>query len=354
VCVTQGSAAVTAATPYTQFLSQLTPGQFVVLRGVSYKVTHVADNANFYIQPPYRGTTNNAVTVSVTLDTRTPQSQWNMDPCDGSGPASYVFNPRKIQMIYFDFSWYGASSIRYGLQDNAGNTRYVHKYIHTNQHNSAFFRAAHLPARYEVVNPTAFPPTWTPSLTHWGTSVILDGGHQPDKGYLFSASSLPITFAAGVTPPQTIPMISLRAAPSADASIGGALGSREIVHRAQVQPHALEILASQDTEITLLLNASTPNSWTAADRPSLCQVIQHEQSSPAIEGGMVVFRGTVAANAIAQHSLQRLLPLGNSILGGDGVYPNGPDVLTVVAKCLGATGSGNLAYTLFSRLVWEE
>lgn len=318
----------------------LTPGQSVVLRGMSYKVTHVADAA-IYIQPPYRGTSSTAVTISLTIDTRTPQSLWNLDTCPN-------FNPRKIQMIYFDFSWYGASSLRYGIQDTEGNVRYVHKYIHANQHNAAFFRAAHLPARYEVCN-LDVQPTWTPSLLHWGTSVIVDGGHQADKGYLHSAARKHLA----LTTATPMPLLSLRCAPSADGSIGGPLGAREIVHRAPVQPHALEILASHDLEITLLLNATVGSqaSWAAAHSPSLCQQRAHDPED-AIEGGTVIFQCTVPANSLTKHSLQEILPLGNSIIGGDGVYPDGPDVLTVVAQSLYSTVA--TPYSLFARLVWEE
>lgn len=127
------------------------------------------------------------IIATLTVDTRTPQSQWSIDPCDGLGVTGYNLDLSKIQMIYMDYSWYGAGKIRYGFKTSDGQVRYVHEYIHNNLKYESYFRSGNLPARYEVV--TGASPTYIPSLFHWGTSVIMDGRFDDDRAYLFSKSS---------------------------------------------------------------------------------------------------------------------------------------------------------------------
>ena len=122
-----------------------------------------------------------------TVDTRIPQDEWNIDKCDGTGPSGYDLDLSKIQMCYMDYSWYGAGKIRFGFKTNDGLVRYVHEFKHNNVLFESYFRSGNLPARYEVV--TFENPTYVPSLFHWGTSVIMDGTFDDDRGYLFTAGS---------------------------------------------------------------------------------------------------------------------------------------------------------------------
>jgi hypothetical protein len=115
------------------------------------------------------------------------QENWNIDPCDGSGVTGYDLDLSKIQMMYIDYSWYGAGKIRFGFKTAEGQVQYVHEFVHNNLMYESYFRSGNLPARYEVV--TYENPTYIPFLFHWGTSVIMDGRFDDDKAYLFSATS---------------------------------------------------------------------------------------------------------------------------------------------------------------------
>ena len=127
------------------------------------------------------------IIATLTVDTRTPQEDWSIDPCDGTGPTGYNLDLSKIQMIYMDYSWYGAGKVRYGFKTLDGQVRYVHEYVHNNIKYESYFRSGNLPGRYEVV--TYDNPTYIPSLFHWGTSVIMDGRFDTDNAYLFTKSS---------------------------------------------------------------------------------------------------------------------------------------------------------------------
>jgi hypothetical protein len=86
-----------------------------------------------------------------------------------------------------DYSWYGAGKIRFGFKVGDGLVKYVHEFKHNNILYESYFRSGNLPARYEVV--TGLNPTYIPALFHWGTSVIMDGTFDDDRGYLFTATS---------------------------------------------------------------------------------------------------------------------------------------------------------------------
>jgi hypothetical protein len=152
VSVNNGSNTVTqtnAAFP-TAFTRQLTPGDYIVIRGQSYRVIDIASDTSLTISPSYRGASNITFgNVSKTIDTRIPQSAWNIDKCDGTGPSGYSIDLGRMQMFYIDYSWYGAGFIRWGVRGPEGNVIYCHKSANNNVNQEAYMRSGNLPARYE-------------------------------------------------------------------------------------------------------------------------------------------------------------------------------------------------------------
>lgn len=176
----------------TLYSSQLSAGEYVVIKGQSYKVLQVNSDTSFNISPFYRGTSASNIIVTATEVTRTAQSSWSIDPCDGTGPTGYNLDIHKIQMAYIDYSWYGAGKVRYGFKDTEGRVQYVHEFVHNNQKTEAYLRSGNLPCRYEISSTGV--PSYVPALAHWGTSVIMDGRYDDDKAYLFTASGNQLTF----------------------------------------------------------------------------------------------------------------------------------------------------------------
>ena len=170
----------------TKFLSELTTGEHIVIRGMSYRVVKVTNNTQITIQPAYRGVSASNVICTKTIDTRVGQTDWNIDKADGEGPSGFNLDITKIQMCYMDYSWYGAGKIRFGFKDQNGHVKYVHEFKHNNRLTESYFRSGNLPARYEIENDDN--PSYVGTLFHWGTSVIMDGMYQDDEAYLFTAS----------------------------------------------------------------------------------------------------------------------------------------------------------------------
>jgi hypothetical protein len=152
VSVAVGSNTVTqtnAAFP-TIFSRQASPGDFIVIRGMSYRIEDIASDTSMTISPAYRGTINvDYAIVSKTEDLKIPQSEWNIDTMDGNGPSGYDMDLTKMQMFYIDYSWYGAGFIRWGVRALDGTVKYCHKMINNNVNAEAYMRSGNLPARYE-------------------------------------------------------------------------------------------------------------------------------------------------------------------------------------------------------------
>jgi len=134
----------------TVFSKQLTPGDFVVIKGMSYRVDSIQSDTQITILPQYRGIVpiTNAV-MSKTIDYKIPQSQFNLDKMDGTGISGINLDLTKMQMFYLDYSWYGAGFIRWGFRGNNGDVVYAHKLMNNNVNYEAYMRSGNLPARYE-------------------------------------------------------------------------------------------------------------------------------------------------------------------------------------------------------------
>ena len=527
--VTQESTQVVQSNPNfpTLFSKQLTVGGNIVIRGQSYKVTDILSDTEIRISPAYRGSADQYVVISRTDDLRIPQSTWNLDRCDGTGPSGYNIDLSKMQMFYIDYSWYGAGFIRWGVRASAGNVIYCHKQANNNTNIEAYMRSGNLPARYEIVThpasttltttlvstdtyigiastagfpvpsgtvlvkrPGDFPgtgdlyeyinytgigttaltgcrrgqpgypfgltvamgqgasvgvgstanlqigqrvvsgvgstyfaantfittigigsitfstpaldanpsiivppmattagiagaqtftfsatrpvsvelayPTFCPSLSHWGTSVIMDGRYDDDKS---------LVFTYGQTNPVIIPstaergLFSIRISPSADNGLPGSFGQRELVNRMQLIMRNLDTAVSGVTTAILIrgyLNTvpSFPTVWTNATgnrfgtvNSSLAQIADHAAQAGygvTITNGEVVC-GFYVGGGAGSIDLSAVRDLGNSIVGGGGtfattnIYPDGPDTFTITA-----TNLSTQQISVAARLSWTE
>jgi hypothetical protein len=136
----------------TRFRKQLLVGDMVVIRGQSYRVIQINSDTSLNISPAYRGPSISNSSYLKTQITKVPQSKWNIDKMDGTGPSGYNLDIAKMQMTYIDYSWYGAGSIRFGMRATDGNIFWAHKMVQNNINTAAYMRSGNLPARYETIN----------------------------------------------------------------------------------------------------------------------------------------------------------------------------------------------------------
>ena len=189
VSVTNGSTLVSSYTgpnlQTTKFSKQLKPGDYVAIRGSSYRVDGIISDTQMVIFPDYRGPSSDNVPVTKTVETEWKQSDWNIDRCDGTGKSGYTLDTTKMQMFYMDYSWYGAGFIRWGFRALDGNVIYAHKIPNNNQNTEAYMRSGNLPSRYEV---NTIPPSTVSSRSFTsgdGTLYVDDAPTQfPSAGTL--------------------------------------------------------------------------------------------------------------------------------------------------------------------------
>ena len=177
VTATPNSSIVTATAGYpTYFNKQLAVNDFIVIKGMSYRVQNILSDQSLQIMPAFRGSiTQTNATISKTIDYTIPQSQFNIDKLDGTGPSGYTVDLTKMQMFYIDYSWYGAGFVRFGIRASDGNVIYCHKILNNNTNYLAYMRSGNLPGRYETntLSKTTFM-TGGGTLGNWNSVLPQD------------------------------------------------------------------------------------------------------------------------------------------------------------------------------------
>ena len=137
----------------TRFREQLIVGNRIVIRGMTHVVTHIQNNTTMTVTPDFRGVSNvSGVKAALVNEIIIPQSQWNIDRADGTGASGYNIEVNKMQMIGFQYTWYGAGFIDWMLRGPNGDYLFVHRLKNNNRNTEAFMRSGNLPVRYEVIN----------------------------------------------------------------------------------------------------------------------------------------------------------------------------------------------------------
>lgn len=137
----------------TRFREQLIVGNRIVIRGMTHVVTNIQDNTTMTVTPDFRGVSSvSGVKAALVNEIIIPQSQWNIDRADGTGSSAYNIKVNKMQMIGFQYTWYGAGFIDWMLRGPNGDYLFVHRLKNNNRNTEAFMRSGNLPVRYEVIN----------------------------------------------------------------------------------------------------------------------------------------------------------------------------------------------------------
>jgi predicted peroxiredoxin len=153
---------------------------------------------------------------------------------------------------------------------------------------------------------------------------------------------------------RPIPLISIRLAPSVDSGLTGAIGEREIVNRMQLTLKTAGVTTNKDVEIFFILNGLPSKlTFTKVQVPSLSQLISHD-SGDIIQRGTTIYSTKASAGSL-DVSLNDLIDMGNSIMGGDSVFPAGPDLLTLAVQPQDTSDiSAASPLVLSGKLSWSE
>lgn len=189
VAVNTDSNAVTGTN--TRFRDQLKVGDRVVLKGMTHTITSIPSQTSLTFNPDFRGNLNvTGAKMCLVEDTVIPQSEWNLDRVDGTGPSGFELNPGRMQMIGIQYSWYAAGFIEFMLRGADGKFVFVHRIRNSNINTEAYMRTANLPVRYEVENISAKGQLYT-ALANTDTSMrLVDAYYFPTAGTLYVGNEL--------------------------------------------------------------------------------------------------------------------------------------------------------------------
>jgi hypothetical protein len=150
--------------------------------------------------------------------------------------------------------------------------------------------------------------------------------------------------------PNYQPLISLRLSPSVSEGLTGALGDRDVINRMQLRLQEVGISSNELVDVKMLLNPRLNNlNFVGVDSPSLTQIVEHT-AQDSVSGGVQVYNFRASGGGTETTvDVEELFELSNSILGGDSIFPDGPDIITIAVARL----TGNTTRTS-AKLSWTE
>jgi hypothetical protein len=160
--------------------------------------------------------------------------------------------------------------------------------------------------------------TSAPTLTHWGSAVVMDGGYDVDKGYSFSFIRNNVTLPSSEG--QKTTLFLMRLAPSVSNTIIGAIGTRDLINRAALDLNGLVVNitggryliegilnpTNLDLHTTTFVNLNAPQ---FGNQPSFTQFSTNVQFTGTTLGGLLpsalsasgtgTARGGLRSNAVS-------------------------------------------------------
>jgi len=190
-----------------RFQDQLKVGQRITIRGMTHTITGIQSQTQLTFNPPFRGASNipsgQPVQACLIIDTKIPQSQFNKDTIDGTGPSGYAVDLTRMQMIGVQYTWYGAGFADFMIRQTNGNWLMVHRFVNNNVNDEAYMRTGNMPVRYELSNEaTSAISTLASAMGTGDTSLTLNDAttYWPSSGILFiDAELISYTGKSGTT-----------------------------------------------------------------------------------------------------------------------------------------------------------
>ena len=238
-------------------------------------------------------------TSGITSDTKIVRDDWNGDKLDGNGWSQYTADATKIQMVSFDYEWYGAGQVGFNWIIG-GEKINIHKHNTANVAERPWSSTPFLPVRCELENVTGVAGT---HYMYQGSNSLIQEGEPEKLGILISQS----TAVAGKTMAVAntyYPIVSLRLKSSA---LGAILLLR-----------SLQAATNDNTNVfwRLVENPTlTGASWVDHGDPN--SFAQYDLSATAMTGGTTLISGFTIAGGSTLTEVDRYadLQMGRSGIG---------------------------------------
>lgn len=230
------------------------------------------------------------------------QSNWNIDPMDGTGPSLQTLDVTKTQILYIDFEWLGVGRVRVGFVIN-GLIYYVHEFLNANVLTTVYMSKPNLPVRYEISNDGSGAES---NLDCICASVQSEGGQQ-DLGI--------VRYASNST------LVDANVAGTTYAVLGMKLKSEYIGAVVNIiSVSLLETAGSKDLEWSLKFNPTVADTFTYADETNSSIQIARGATANEVTNGIDIAGGYFnssqgnTAGSVSQ-GVSSALRLGSTIAG---------------------------------------
>ena len=256
------------------------------------------------------------ITGSV-VETRIPQSQWNVDTLDGNGPSDIVLDLSKAQILFAEYEWLGVGSVRMGFAID-GYFIICHQFNHANHIDTTYMTTATLPIRYEIENTGTTASAST--MKQICVSVVSNGGYFRDS-HIHTVVRSTATIGS-----DFYPLIAIRMASGKTDSV--------------ILPNVINLFptTADDFEYAIVKNPSsiTGGSWVAHSSGN----VEYNISATAMGSGENLldgFFGSTNQSASSEESGARNFAYQ---LGRTNADTPVSDVMVLAAKAV--DGSGNM------------
>lgn len=219
--------------------------------------------------------------TGVLTNTVVPQSQWNGDRLNGTGPSRITLNVSASQLLFTDVEWLGVGSVRMGLIID-GNFITCHTFHHSNITPITYMTTACLPVRYEIF--TKGITSSNSTLKQICSTVMSEGGYEP-REQLFCAIG-PYTGKTLSATGTLIPLVTIRLAP-------GRLDAIALIKQINIAVETNNDLVQWQ----LILNATLTGATYVGDTGGSTNV-QIDTAATAVSGGRVIEVGYAQTGSI--------------------------------------------------------
>jgi len=278
---------------------------------------------------------------------RVPQSEWNVDKCDGTGASGFKLDITKTHLCWIDFQWLGVGRVRCGFVHN-GELITAHEYYHSNVLPTVYMSNPNLPVRCEILNTGTTPGGAFDQIC---SSVMSEGGYT-ESGIDWSIATTPRTTP---TPGQTrFPLLAIRLKNTFQG----------YPNRLSVRPNSLGLYAETNSILYEVVKFSSAASlsttdvgglvWTSADSNSGVEYCVNATSFISANGDR--FASGYVPSGSSQNSLSPVasgtLTAAKKNIISQNIDSTGSEVYVVVVSTINA--GNQITANVAATIQWRE
>jgi hypothetical protein len=310
------------------------------------RVGYFDDNNGIFLQLNGLGELSFVMRTSTSgspVDNGVNQLNWNVDPCNGTGPSGFNLQVDKTQLMWVDFQWLGVGRVRVGFV-HQGSYILAHEFkAHSNTLNTVYWQQPSLPVRTEIRNTSA--AIGVANLQEICSTVLSEGGYiETTKVFNINSSLTGRTIVNGG---DTLPVIAIRL----KNSVNG-FPNRSIVRASQFSMLVENGPIYYELQRFTSHNLITGGSWVSGGIDS---AVEYNITATGYSGGQKVVGDYLAAAASKGTTLGGdVSDLGTNKQGfiSQNIQSNDSYAYAIVATTLGT--QNNINAKVYGSFRWSE